>query len=147
MLKKRDAWLDQLSELPLFRGCTPKELRLIDGLTTMVRVPAGTVLCEEGRKGREMFVVMDGMATVSIGGESVTTLGRGDCLGELSLLDEGARVATVTAMSDMQLLALTRTEFAVLLEDVPRFSRTMLTALAGKLRSAVAPAHRQRVTA
>src|SRR5262245_13022241 len=98
MLKKRDAWLDQRSELPRFRGSTPKEPRPTDGSTAMARVRAGTVLGEEGRKGREVFVVMDGMATVSIGGESVTTLGRGDCLGELSLLDEGPRVATVTAM-------------------------------------------------
>jgi CRP/FNR family cyclic AMP-dependent transcriptional regulator len=146
MPQKREAWIEQLAELPVFHGCTYKELRRIGGLVTMIHVPAGAVLCEEGQRGRETFVVIEGMAMVSVAGDNVTTVGRGDCLGEISLLDDGPRIATVTAATDMELLVLTRTEFVVLLEDVPLVSRRLLSVLATKLRSAVAPAHRQRAT-
>ena len=81
------------------------------------------MLCQEGKSGNECFVVIEGEAAVTIGGDEVTTIGPGGFFGEMALLDGGPRVATVTATTDMRLLSLSRGEFTTLLADVPSVSR------------------------
>jgi CRP-like cAMP-binding protein len=133
---KHDSTIDHLAQVSLFRGCTRKELHKLWSITTPAHLPAGRVVCEEGQPGHEFFVVVDGQATVTIGGDQVNAIGPGGFFGEMALLDGGPRVATVTAATDMDVLVMSRREFVTLLADVPTVSRRMLEALGARLRTA-----------
>ena len=106
-----DAKIAHLAGVELFSACTRGQLREVAKHTTEVDAPAGVVLCSEGERGRECFVVCDGRATVTIAGDEVATIGPGAIFGELSLLDGEPRVATVTAATDMRLVVISRREF------------------------------------
>jgi CRP/FNR family cyclic AMP-dependent transcriptional regulator len=133
---RHDPKLERLAEIPLFRGSTTSQLRAVAKLTTEIEAPRGTVLCREGEVGRQCFVIRQGRARVTIGGDEVATIGPGDVLGELSLLDGQPRVATVTAVSEMHLVVLSRTEFHELLAESPAVSRRIIEALGARLRAA-----------
>lgn len=128
--------IERLLAVRLFSGCTDKDLGRIDRLTTAQDVPAGTVLCRQGTFGRETFVVVAGQAEVSIDGVVIATLGPSSFFGELSVLDGDPRVATVTALTPMSLLVMTRRELEQMLADVPAVARRMLVAVGGRLRLA-----------
>lgn len=128
-------YLDHLLKVPLFSSCSKKELTKIARATDEVRVEAGTTLMEQGRPGREAFVIVDGTASVRIGGQEVAVLGPGQHVGELALLDGGVRTATVVATSDMDLLVISQRAFVALLEDVPGLARKVLTSMAQMVRS------------
>ena len=127
--------LDRLQAVPLFAGCTKKELQALDSACTEVKYPAGRVLCKEGEPGRELMIIVEGKASVDREGQHVTALGAGEFLGELSLLDHGPRTATVTADSDVTLLVLTPSELASVLSQVQPLALRMLATLAGRLRA------------
>jgi CRP/FNR family transcriptional regulator, cyclic AMP receptor protein len=135
-MSKFDSKIGRLAEIDLFRVCKPRQLHQLARLTTELDAVRGTVLCREGETGREWFVVRDGEATVSIGGEDVATVGPGGFFGELSLLDGEPRVATVTATTDMQLIVMSRHEFNELLAQMPLVSRRILREIGGRLRAA-----------
>jgi CRP/FNR family cyclic AMP-dependent transcriptional regulator len=95
------------------------------------------VLTREGDSGREFFVVVDGRARVMVGDRGrIAALGPGASFGEMSLLDQRPRSATVEAETDMQLLVLDARSFSSLLEDAPSVARKVLVAMAGRLRLA-----------
>jgi putative peptide zinc metalloprotease protein len=105
-----------LAALPFFRGLQPQELdRLLPRLVT-VRVPAGAAVFSEGDPGDRYYVVREGEAEVSAGGRAVGRLRPGDGFGEMALLFGRPRSATVTAVSDLNLAALARSEFAWLVK-------------------------------
>ena len=141
--------LDELEAMPLFRGCTPKELERIDGLTCTSEVPAGTMLCRQGQFGREAFIVISGQARVAIDGAEIAALGPGSFFGEMSVLDGNRRAATVEALTPMRVLVLSTQDLNFLLDDVPGVARRMLAALSGRLRLAdrALGSHVQYVTA
>ena len=141
MRHRHDQKIDVLSKVSIFRGCTREEFSELARITTEVDVPAGEVLCHEGEIGKECFFVVDGTAAVTIGGEEVNTIGPGGFFGEMSLLDGGPRVATVTARTPMDLLALSRPEFVALLDHVPTVSARMLASLAARFREAELQLH------
>ena len=123
--------------MPLFSACSKRELSRIASLADQVDVQEGTVLTREGDSGREFFVVVDGRARVLVGDRGrVAALGPGASFGEMSLLDQGPRSASVEAETDMQLLVLDARSFSSLLDEVPSVDRTVLVALAGRLRVA-----------
>ena len=123
---------EPLAELPLFAGCTPAEVANARRLLTLLSVDAGSVLMREGGFGTEVMIVADGQATVSrhTGGADsvVATVGRGDVVGEMSVLDGARRSATVTAVTPMSVYVASAAEFAGLLEALPvvadRIART-----------------------
>jgi CRP-like cAMP-binding protein len=133
--------LDRLQAVPLFAGCTKKELQALDSACTEVHYPTGRVLCKEGEPGRELMIIIDGKARVEREDQHVATLGPGEFVGELSLLDHGPRTATVTAETDVSLLVLTPSELATVLNQVQPLALRMLAALAGRLRAADAAAY------
>jgi CRP-like cAMP-binding protein len=141
MLKTHDARAHALEGVTLFRGCSKKELQALARITTEVAVPEGRVLCREGDYGQECFIIISGEAGVTIGADDVATIGPGGVVGEMALLDGGPRVATVTALTEMDLLVLSRSEFDRLLDDFPKVSRRMLEAFAARLRGADAALH------
>lgn len=139
---KENRKIDVLSKVLLFSGCDRKELGQIASLATEIDIPQGKVLAEEGTPGREFYVILEGKASVSIDGKQVATLGAGDFFGEMALLDQGPRVATVTAEEEMEVAVLDPREFATLVEEHPGVARKILKGLAQRLReSERAPTH------
>ena len=93
-----------LRSLGVFNGLRDDELVAFDRCFTDVSVEAGHLLTEAGRRGHQAYVVVDGEANVSVGGRTITVT-RGQMIGEMALLDDATRNATVTAATPMRLLA------------------------------------------
>jgi CRP/FNR family transcriptional regulator, cyclic AMP receptor protein len=132
----RDAKIRLLSGVALFSTCAKHELRRIAALADEIDVQKGKALTREGEPGHEFFVVVEGSATARRGGRKVATIGRGSFFGELALLDQGPRAATVTADTDMQLLVLTSRAFSSLVEEMPSVCLRMLRGMGERLREA-----------
>jgi CRP/FNR family cyclic AMP-dependent transcriptional regulator len=130
----RDTYLDHLSSIGLFGALSRKELQRIAKASDEVKVKAGHELVRQGDVGREMFVLVEGEATVKRNGRKVATMGPGGTIGELSLLDKGPRTATVTADTDCTVLVLGAREFIGVLDDVPGLAHKVLATLAGRIR-------------
>jgi len=132
--------LDMLRAVPLFEDCTDRELAAIASLGTELPMKAGTKLTEQGAPGSELMIVLDGQATCTIGGQTasqkVATFSRGDFFGEMSLLDNGPRSATVVADTDVDVMVLESREFKGLLTDSPAIAVKMLVTMARRLRRA-----------
>ena len=138
----KDAKVRLLAEVGLFSACSKSELAKIAKLADEIEVPRGKVLTREGESGWEFFVVADGTAKATRGGRRLATFGPGAFFGEMSLLDEGPRSATVEAETDMQVLVLTSRGFFTLVDDMPSVARKVLAAMAQRLRdSERAPTH------
>jgi CRP-like cAMP-binding protein len=133
-MARRETYLDHLSAVRLFSSCSRRELGKIAKAGDELPVEAGHVLVTQGDAGRECYVVIEGTATVKRGNRKVATLGPGDCIGELALLDHGPRTATVVADGKMTLFVLGSRQFASVLEDVPSLSRKVMAELASRVR-------------
>jgi CRP-like cAMP-binding protein len=129
-----------LAQQPVFARCSKKELEAVSRLGTAIIIEPGYVLTREGRRGYEFFIITEGRATCTIGGESVGTLEAGDFFGEIALLDGGTRSATIVAETPMQVIVIDSREFAGLLGDVPSAARQIMSKLAERLRAAQSPA-------
>lgn len=127
-------YLSHLANIRLFNSCSQRELAKIARATDEVTVPAGKLLMEQGQSGREAFVIVSGRASVVINGITVAELDAGQHVGELALLDGGPRTATVTALTDMELLVISQRAFFALLDEVPGLARKILTSLACMVR-------------
>ena len=126
-------WIRGLAEVELF---TERDLQLrgVAGLCCLIKVAAGRVLCRQGEKGDEFFVVVNGSAIVTIDGAAVGTLGRGCGFGEIALLSpKGRRTATVVATTPMTLFEFKRHEFARFMETAPMAARRVLQESARRL--------------
>ncbi len=130
----RQSHLDHLASVPLFSACSKKELQAVARASDEVSLPAGRNLCEQGSIGREAFIILSGTAQVVRNGRKVATLTEGDCFGELALLDHGPRTATVTALTDIDVLVLGVREFAAIVDEVPPLAHKLLKSLAARIR-------------
>jgi CRP/FNR family transcriptional regulator, cyclic AMP receptor protein len=130
----REQYLNHLASVPLFSGCTTKELRDIARATVELTLDQGKEFVTQGDVGREAFVIVEGQAEVTRAGQTVAELGPGDCVGEMALLDHGPRTATVIAKTPLTVLVLGPREFAGLLDDVPTLTHKILAALASRVR-------------
>jgi CRP/FNR family cyclic AMP-dependent transcriptional regulator len=92
----------------------------------------------EGASGAGFFIIADGNATVSVGGEEKATLSPGDYFGEIALVDEGTRTATIVAATDLRCYGLTAWEFRPFVEEHPQVAWPLLKTLARRLREAQA---------
>jgi CRP-like cAMP-binding protein len=110
----------------LFSGLSKRERKAVARLLTPVKVAQGTVLAREGDVGREAILIASGTASVERAGNKVATLGAGEFFGELALLTGAPRVAMVTADTDMVVAALSRQEFASLLDTSPQIAQKIL---------------------
>jgi CRP-like cAMP-binding protein len=129
-----------LSRVPLFSGCSQREIAAIANGTKEVRRKAGGVLARTGEAGVGFFLLVDGTASVLVNSRKRATLKPGDFFGEISLLDGGPRSADVVADTDVTMLGLTAWVFRGVLEQYPSIAQKMLIALAGRLRGATKPA-------
>jgi CRP-like cAMP-binding protein len=126
----------------VFSNLSQRELRDVVRHSERRTVPDGHVIVSEEATGDEFFVLLSGSAHVHRNGRAVTTLGPGASFGELALLDDGPRTATVSASGAAELLVLRRRVFARLLDDMPSFARKLLAALARRLTEADARDYR-----
>lgn len=128
-LFSHDSKAEALGRVPLFSGLSKKELSALAKVTEDLEVDPGKVLCREGETGREFFVIVDGDAEVTKGGDAVRTLTGGDFFGEIALVEHRPRTATVTATSLLRFFVLTSQSFLGLLEHQPEIQREVLLAL------------------
>ena len=105
------ATLTLLRQIPLFAPLEPKSLELVAQQLIPVRVPAGETVITEGEEGKRFYVIESGALTATFGGELLSHMGPGDPFGEIALLRDVPRTATVTADEDSQLFALEREAF------------------------------------
>ena len=129
----RDAYIEHLNQVSLFSACSRDELRKLSRRTTDIPIPEGRVLVKEGERGLEFFVIVSGRAKVSRTGRKVGELGPGDFFGELSLLIDTDRNATITALTPMEAIVLSRREFEAALADAPRMTRKIMSGMARRL--------------
>lgn len=130
----KNAYLEHLAQVPLFSGCSKTELRNLARRTTDIPVPAGEVLVTEGQSGYEFFVITEGRAKVTRKGRKVGEVGPGGFFGELALLERAPRNATVTAITDMEVIVLTRADFDAALAEAPGMTRKLMVGMARRLR-------------
>jgi CRP/FNR family cyclic AMP-dependent transcriptional regulator len=126
----------QLSKVPIFSGCARRELELIARAAKELRHKPGSVISREGDPGIGLFIILEGTATVTIGGVRRGTMGPGDFFGEVALLDRGPRTATVTATTPVTLLVLTEWVFRGLVLEHPSIGVRVLQGMAARLRNA-----------
>lgn len=134
--------IEVLSRIPLFSSSTHDELAKAAALFDEVSRPAGTVLVREGVAGNEFYVLVEGVVTASVNGETLATLTAGDFFGEMSLLEHAPRAATIKADTDVMLLVADPRGFAALWSAAPGVGVRMLRTMSGRLRSVEASAHR-----
>jgi len=133
LVLRRDAKVELLKRVPLFAGCSKKELGEIAMVADEIDVGAGQVLTTEGDSGREFFVLVEGSADVRRNGRKVSALGSGDFFGEIALVSDRPRTATVTTTVPVRLLVVTDRAFRELMRKVPSIQLKVLTALADRL--------------
>jgi CRP-like cAMP-binding protein len=129
-----DPKVDLIASVPMFQGLGRRELEEIARLVDEVDVPAGKVLMRQGDTGSEMFIVASGGVRVERNGKHVRDAGPGTSIGDMSLLAEGPRTATVTAIGPTQLLLAGHREFHALMEQHPTIRMRILEGLATKIR-------------
>jgi CRP-like cAMP-binding protein len=133
MLLRKNAKLELLKRVPLFESCSRHELQGIAQIADEVSLPAGRTLMREGQHGREFMVLVEGQAEVRRQGVRLRELEAGDFLGEIALVADVPRTATVTALTPVGILLLTARDFKTLMRDVPSLQRKVLYTLAMRL--------------
>ena len=133
-MASKKAYVDHLQNVPLFSGCTRKELERIARSGDEVKMTAGTLLLDQGQTGVEAFVILEGAVTVKRNNRKMATLGPGAIVGELSLLDHGPRTATAVCETDCSLFVISQRHFLAVLDDVPTIAHKLLATLASRIR-------------
>jgi CRP/FNR family transcriptional regulator, cyclic AMP receptor protein len=130
---RRNEKVELIKKVPLFAGCSKGELEQIAQIADEIDLPEGKEMTREGSRGREFFVLLEGDADVIKDGSSINKLGSGDFFGEIALVSDSPRTATVTATSPVRALVITDRSFRRLLDEQPEIQRKVLVALAERL--------------
>jgi CRP-like cAMP-binding protein len=132
MLRK-NAKVELIKRVPLFAECSRKDLSEIAGIADEIDLREGKELTKEGRPGREFFVLIEGEADVKKGSRRINTLGPGDFFGEIALVTQRPRTATVLTTAPVRALVITDRSFRALLEHQPAIQGKVMSALAARL--------------
>ncbi len=125
---------EQLRQVSLFADLERRELEALANSFKEVRFRPGDEIVSEDRGGVGFFIIAEGSARVTIRGREVAKFGPGDHFGEVALIDEGARTATVTAETDVRCNGLTSWAFRPLVEHNPTIAWKLLKIMARRLR-------------
>jgi CRP-like cAMP-binding protein len=136
MAAKTDPVLEQLARVPLFSALSRRELQVIASMAKPASFPAGTEIVEEGTRGGRFFLITQGQVDVLVNGHRITGLGPGATFGEIALIDEGPRTATVRARSDVDTLGIASFNFRPLLKNEPGVAYKLMVELCRRLREA-----------
>jgi CRP/FNR family transcriptional regulator, cyclic AMP receptor protein len=126
---------DDLRNMDLFSEASRSELAVVASQLTRLQVKAGRVLVREGGLGNEFMIMVSGMAEVTQGGQSIATLGRGDLVGEMAILQPigfGRRNATVTAITDCEIYAGSAAEFRRIMDAAPSVAKKVHQTIASR---------------
>jgi CRP-like cAMP-binding protein len=129
---RKDAKLELLRQVPLFAGCSKRELSEIATLADELALPEGATLIKEGKLGHEFFLLVDGEVDVRMKGRKVKSLTNGSFFGEMALVSARPRNATVTALSPVRVLVVHEQAFRRLLRDSPGIQLKVLQTLADR---------------
>ena len=125
-----------IQQVPLFSGLSKNDLQGLASSMKERTFSEGDTVATEGQSGIGFFIIDEGEAAVSVGGEERATLGHGDYFGEIALIDDGARTATITAKSPLKCYGITSWEFRPLVESNAGLAWKMLQMMAKRLRDA-----------
>lgn len=128
--------IEILQRVPLFADLEKRDLTQIASSFKAREYGAGDTLTTEGEGGVGFFLIESGEATVSVRGQEIARLKAGDSFGEVALIDDGARTATVTADTAMVCYGMSFWEFRPVVEANSQLAWKLLQALAKKLRAA-----------
>jgi len=133
MRLRRDAKVELISRAPLFENCSKRELSEIASIADEIDLPEGKVLMREGESGREFVVLLEGSVDVTRKGRKLATRGAGEFLGEIALVSNVPRTATVTTASAVRALVVTDRAFRELMRRMPSIQLKVLEALADRV--------------
>ena len=131
-----DPKLEHLAQVKMFSSLNKKELAMVSRAADVITVKDGVEIVKEGTFGHDFYLILSGKATVRRNGRKVADLGPGSYFGELSLLDNGPRSATVVSDGDTEVAVIGRREFMAVLDDVPAVTHKLLVNMASRLRDA-----------
>jgi CRP/FNR family cyclic AMP-dependent transcriptional regulator len=129
----KDSKVEAMAHVPLFSRLSKRELRKIAMLADEVDLRAGKELTREGARGREFFVLLEGTADVRSNTRLLPPLGPGDFFGEIALVSDVPRTATVTTTTPVRALVITDRSFRELLHSSPEIQGKVLEAVAHRL--------------
>jgi CRP-like cAMP-binding protein len=129
----KDSKVAAIARVPLFSRLSKGELARIAQLADEVDLPEGKKLTREGARGREFFVLLEGSAEVQRKGQRIATMCGGDFFGEIALVTDVPRTATVTTTTPVHALVITDRDFRNLLRDSPAIQGKVLEAVASRL--------------
>lgn len=129
----KDRKIELIRRVPLFSQCSRKELAEVAALADEIDLPPGRAIIREGERGREFFVVLEGSADVTRGGRKIAALSSGDFAGEMALVSNRPRNATVETTTPVRALVVTEQAFRSLMARSPAIQLKVLQALAERL--------------
>jgi CRP-like cAMP-binding protein len=133
LLQRKSDKIDVLAAVPLFAGLSRKELGEIAQLVTEVEFPPREYLTYEGETGHEAMVLLAGRATVRRNGRKIAEMKAGDVVGEMSLITERPRSASIRADTFVTALVMSSREFYTLIDSHPRVGVKILRTVARRL--------------
>ncbi|WP_343717711.1 cyclic nucleotide-binding domain-containing protein [Inquilinus sp.] len=143
--------VELLKRIPLFANIDTSKLKLLAFTSERVRFPAGQVLCRQGEIGRAAFIIIDGEADVVVDAETgpltVASVGRNDFVGEIAILCDVPRTATVQARTDVTALVIAKDQFFRMITEFPQMAIEIMRVLALRLERTTKEAARARLTA
>jgi CRP/FNR family transcriptional regulator, cyclic AMP receptor protein len=125
-----------LAKVPLFEDLSDRELEMMAASMKARTFPAGHEIAREGQHGVGFFVIEAGDVQVLVGGQPVGRLGPGDHFGEIALIADSERTATIRAQSELHCYGMTSWDFRPLVEDHADIAWKLLQAVARKIRDA-----------
>jgi CRP-like cAMP-binding protein len=129
----KDGKVELLKKVPLFSKLDKHGLQQVAQIADEIDLPAGKEMATEGDRGREFFVLLEGEAEVTRNGRRINTMKAGDFFGEVALVTQMPRTASVTATSDVRVLVITERDFDALLRKSPEIGRNVAEALAERV--------------
>ena len=129
----KDGKVELIRNVPLFSRLDKKALQAVAQIADELDLPAGKVMAQEGDRGREFFILLDGEADVTKGDRRINTMKKGDFFGEIALVTQMPRTANVTATTDVRVLVINERDFNSLLKKTPDVGRAVAEALVERL--------------
>ena len=133
-MARTDTKVEMLRHIPLFKACNPHALAEIGQLADEVDVPDGYTLIREGTFGEQFILIIEGHVRIDRGGKTIRTMGPGEFLGEIALIDKGRTTATATTEGPAKLFIVGHQAFNSLLDQSPAVRLDIMTALANRVR-------------